>query len=89
MCVVSVIAQARMLDGTLVENIRNAWGGGVVDWLAPDEAAEFSLRAAPDNFEAVWKSCQALEVDLILQRGDRRRKKLLLADMDSTMIFQE
>ncbi len=89
MCVVSVIAQARMLDGTLVENIRNAWGGGVVDWLAPDEAAEFSLRAAPDNFETVWKSCQALEVDLILQRGDRRRKKLLLADMDSTMIFQE
>ena len=89
MFVVSVIAQAGMLDGMLVENIRNAWGGGVVDWLALDEAAEFPLTAAPDNYEAVWKSCQAMEVDLILQRGDRRRKKLLLADMDSTMIAQE
>ena len=89
MFVVSVIAQAGMLDGMLVENVRNAWGGGVVDWLAPDEAAEFSITAEPDNFETVWKSCQAMEVDLILQRNVHRRKKLLLADMDSTMIAQE
>ena len=89
MFVVSVIAQAGMLDGMLVENVRNAWGGGVVDWLAPDEAAEFSITAEPDNFETVWKSCQAMEVDLILQRDVHRRKKLLLADMDSTMIAQE
>ena len=89
MFVVSVISQAGMLDGMLVENVRNAWGGGVVDWLAPDEAAEFSITAEPDNFEPVWKSCQAMEVDLILQRDVHRRKKLLLADMDSTMIAQE
>jgi len=89
MFVVSVIAQAGILDGMLVENIRNTWGGGVVNWLAPGEAAEFPLTTAPDDFETVWKSCQALEVDLILQRGDRQRKKLLLADMDSTMIAQE
>ena len=89
MFVVSVISQAGMLDGMLVENVRNAWGGSVVDWLAPDEAAEFSITAEPDNFETVWKSCQAMEVDLILQRDVHRRKKLLLADMDSTMIAQE
>ena len=89
MFVVSVIAQAGILDGMLVENIRNTCGGGVVNWLAPGEAAEFPLTTAPDDFETVWKSCQALEVDLILQRGERQRKKLLLADMDSTMIAQE
>ena len=89
MFVVSVISQAGMLDGMLVENVRNAWGGGVVEWLAPNEAAEFSITAEPDNFETAWKSCQAMEVDLILQRDVHRRKKLLLADMDSTMIAQE
>ena len=89
MFVVSVISQAGMLDRMLVENVRNAWGGGVVDWLAPDEAAEFSIKAEPDNFETVWKNCQAMKVDLVLQRDIHRRKKLLLADMDSTMIAQE
>ena len=78
-----------MLDGMLVENVRNALSGGVVDWLAPDDATEFTITAEPDNFEIVWKSCQAMEVDLILQRDIHRHKKLLLADMDSTMITQE
>ena len=57
MFVVSVISQAGMLDRMLVENVRNAWGGGVVDWLAPKEAAEFSIKAEPDNFETVSKNC--------------------------------
>lgn len=89
MYVTSLIAQAGMLDATLVENLRNAWGGGIVEWLAPDEAAEFQLEVRPSNFDKVWTNLQAMEVDLALQYSKNRRKKLLIADMDSTMIAQE
>ena len=37
------------LDPALVESLRNAWGGGDALWLAPDEAAEFSLAQMPEN----------------------------------------
>lgn len=77
------------LDPTLVQSLRNAWGGGDVVWLAPDIAAEFSLAAEPANFWEVWETAQSMGVDLVLQHTQGRRKKMLLADMDSTMIQQE
>jgi phosphoserine phosphatase len=77
------------LDPALVESLRNAWGGGDAVWLSPDEAAEFSLPAIPENRWDVWADVQALGVDLIVQPLAGRRKKMLLADMDSTMIQQE
>ncbi|MCK0141539.1 phosphoserine phosphatase SerB [Aliiroseovarius sp. F20344] len=80
---------ARNLEPALVENLRNAWGGGDAVWLAPDEAAEFSLDALPDNQWDVWEDLQKLGVDLIVLPAEGRKKKMLLADMDSTMIQQE
>ena len=77
------------LDAALVESLRNAWGGGDALWLAPDEAAEFSLAQLPENRWDVWKSCQSMGVDLVIVPSEGRRKKMLLADMDSTMIQQE
>ncbi|MFT6676233.1 MAG: phosphoserine phosphatase [Sulfitobacter sp.] len=80
---------ARALDPALVESLRNAWGGGDALWLAPDEAAEFGIPQEPANLWDVWQDCQDLGVDLILVPAAGRRKKMLLADMDSTMIQQE
>ena len=80
---------ARALDGALVENLRNAWGGGDVNWLAIDEAAEFTVPAVPDNFWDIWAELQKTCVDLVVQPLAGRRKRMLLADMDSTMIRQE
>jgi phosphoserine phosphatase len=80
---------ARNLDPALVESLRNAWGGGDAVWLSPDEAAEFSLGVMPDNLWEVWETCQSMGVDLVIVPTDARRKKMLLADMDSTMIQQE
>ncbi len=80
---------APSLDPALVESLRNAWGGGDAQWLAPDEAAEFSLTTMPDNQWDVWADLQNMGVDLILQPLKGRRKKMVLADMDSTMIQQE
>lgn len=89
MFVTSLIAPAGLLDPALVENLRNAWGGGDAVWLSPNEAAEFPVREMPENRWDVWDSLQAMQVDLIVQPADGRRKRMLLADMDSTMIQQE
>ncbi|NOD86678.1 MULTISPECIES: phosphoserine phosphatase SerB [unclassified Ruegeria] len=80
---------APSLDSALPESLRNAWGGGDIFWLNPDEAAEFELNAIPDNRWDVWADLQGMGVDLILQPAQGRRKQMLLADMDSTMIQQE
>ena len=80
---------ARNLDAALVDSLRNAWGGGDAIWLSPDEAAEFALPKMPDNRWDVWADLQDMGVDLVILPSDARRKKMLLADMDSTMIQQE
>ena len=77
------------LDPHLVQSLCNAWGGGDVTWLAPDEAAEFALPILPDNRWSVWDDLQIKQVDLVVQPTEGRRKVILLADMDSTMIQQE
>lgn len=79
----------RRLDAALVDNLRNAWGGGDALWLAPDEAAEFNMMQRPDTLWDAWADLQKMGVDLIVQPSESRRKKMLLADMDSTMIEQE
>ncbi|MGB2203374.1 MAG: phosphoserine phosphatase SerB, partial [Pseudooceanicola atlanticus] len=89
MHVVTLIAKPGQLDPAGAEALRNAWGGGALQWLAPDEAAEFTLPEVPSNADQVWQDFQALGVDLNIQPADGRRKKMLLADMDSTMIQQE
>ena len=78
-----------LLDRTTVESLRNAWGGGDARWLDPGVAAEFPLDAVPENLWDIWAGLQALKIDLAVQPTAGRRKRLLLADMDSTMIRQE
>jgi len=80
---------ARNLTPDLVESLRNAWGGGTATWLAPDEAAEFPINTLPDTLWQVWADVQKMQIDLVVQPAEGRRKKMLLADMDSTMIQQE
>lgn len=79
----------RKIETPLVESLRNAWGGGDAIWLSVDEAAEFEVPVEPSNFWDVWSDLQSNGVDLVIQSTDGRRKKMLLADMDSTMIRQE
>ncbi len=77
------------LDRATVEGLRNAWGGGDAAWLMPGVAAEFRVAEEPANLWQVWADLQGLGVDLALVPDEGRRKRLLLADMDSTMIRQE
>ncbi|MEC8628969.1 MAG: phosphoserine phosphatase SerB [Pseudomonadota bacterium] len=77
------------LTPATVDALRNAWGGGDAQWLASDEAAEFAVEIVPENRWDVWSDMQALGVDMVVQPAEGRKKKMLLADMDSTMIEQE
>ncbi len=79
----------RNLEATAVDTLRDAWGGGAARWLAPGEAAEFDLERIPENRWQVWADLQELGIDLAVLPAAGRRKKMLLADMDSTMIGQE
>ena len=78
-----------VLDRATVEALRNAWGGGEARWLNPGVAAEFAVQARPANQWQVWQDLQGLRVDMAIQPTAGRRKALLIADMDSTMIRQE
>ncbi len=79
----------RKLEAALVDSLRNAWGGADANWLAIDEAANFAITKVPDNQWDVWADLQGEGVDLVVQPYSNLRKKMLLADMDSTMIQQE
>ncbi|MBL9064017.1 phosphoserine phosphatase SerB [Tabrizicola sp.] len=78
-----------VLERVTVESLRNAWGGGAARWLDPGVAAEFDLDHVPENRWQVWEGLQALRVDMAVQNAQGRKKRLLIADMDSTMIRQE
>ncbi|MEP3034922.1 MAG: phosphoserine phosphatase SerB, partial [Pseudoruegeria sp.] len=77
------------LDLATTEALRNAWGGTDILWLSPGEAAEFAIEMIPTNLWDVWADLQKVGIDLIVLPTANRAKKMLLADMDSTMIRQE
>jgi phosphoserine phosphatase len=78
-----------VLERVTVESLRDAWGGGQARWLDPGVAAEFDLEAVPANRWEVWEGLQSLQIDMVVQSAEGRKKRLLIADMDSTMIRQE
>lgn len=91
MFTISILAAPARADlsPALVEDLRRRWDGGPPIWLAPGIAAEFALAAPPADFWDAWQGLQARGFDLALQPTRGRRKAVLLADMDSTMIQQE
>jgi phosphoserine phosphatase len=78
-----------VVERVTVESLRNAWGGGEARWLDSGVAAEIAVEAVPANRWEVWADLQSLRIDMVVQRAEGRKKRLLIADMDSTMIRQE
>lgn len=64
---------------------------GTVDWLDQDVAADLPFDgSAPDDLAAALREALSrFAVDVNLQDALGRRKKLLIADMDSTVITSE
>jgi phosphoserine phosphatase len=63
-----------------------------IDWLEPGRAADVNLATTPRELPALRRALHeagAGFADVVVQRAAGRRKMLLVADMDSTMIGQE
>ncbi len=81
------------LDSTVVDGARAVLGSaGPAHWLFNEVAIDIAfdstedMRAIADRLRAARGD---LPIDVVVQPADNRRKKLFLADMDSTMIGQE
>jgi phosphoserine phosphatase len=64
---------------------------GDIDWLAPGIACDIALDAPPEPGlrEIAAMALAGRPVDAVLQPAEGRRKKLLVADMESTIIVNE
>ncbi|MFK5998801.1 MAG: phosphoserine phosphatase SerB [Rhodobacterales bacterium] len=91
MYVATLIANPEQANLTSAMAIQTAIKLGVqgMVWLAENVACDIEMTNRPDNTDAVWQELQKQEIDFVIQPIDGRRKKILLADMDSTMIRQE
>ncbi len=89
MDMISLVAAPGALEPAHVRAVRDAFGGGDADWLSGGEAAEFPVEARPAMLGHVAGEMRGLGVDVNCVPAAGRRKRLLLADMDSTMIGQE
>jgi phosphoserine phosphatase len=91
--VATLIAPAGRLDASALARAAAALPGAAPPaWLADREAAEISFTAdAGIDQSALSERLRGLtgSIDVVVQRAANRRKKLFLADMDSTMIGQE
>ena len=77
------------LESALLDSLRGQWAGRDARWLNPGIAAEFQLGERPADFDQVRDDLATIGLDMAVQPTHGRRKRLLLADMDSTMIDQE
>jgi len=77
------------LDRATAADLARRWQGAEPRWLCPGVAAEIGLAAPPPDRAAVAAALRARRIDLAVVPAHGRRKRALLADMDSTMIEQE
>jgi phosphoserine phosphatase len=79
---------ATSLGDAIIARVRDAIQGGEPATLSPGEAVDIPVRAAPD-MAVVAAALDGARVDAIPTRARGRRKGLLLADMDSTIVTSE
>ncbi|WBU63717.1 phosphoserine phosphatase SerB [Paracoccus aerodenitrificans] len=77
------------LDSERVDALRHLFDGGNAIWLADKLAAEFPANRLPEDALRIAEDTRMAGFDLVIQPTQGRRKAVLLADMDSTMIQQE
>ena len=94
--VLTLVAPPGALSKRAVGEIRDALqrlgaSAGAADWLAPDEAADLPFGGlAPEQADAAARAALGgAAVDVVAQAARDRRKRLLLADMDSTIVTTE
>ncbi len=82
----------RNVSASLANMASRSVGASVVRWLGEGVACDLVLAEGAETTETIAALRTALghePVDVIVQQAETRRKTILLADMDSTMIDQE
>jgi phosphoserine phosphatase len=94
--VLTLVAPPGALPSALIARVRTALSGlgadpGTPDWLAEAEAVDLPFSGLnPDQAAAAARAALSAEpVDAIAQAAGGRRKALLIADMDSTIVTSE
>jgi phosphoserine phosphatase len=80
-------AATTLSPGTIAA-VRDLVRGEAVDVLSPGEAVDIPLPAPPD-LDAVRAALEGAPIDAIVTGAAQRRKHLLVADMDSTIVTSE
>ena len=88
--VLTLVADPRAtpLTPALLARVRAAAGGGAPVILSPGEAADIPLPALPDP-GAIRAALDGAPIDALVLPAAGRRKRLLIADMDSTIVTGE
>jgi phosphoserine phosphatase len=84
----TLIAEAGDLAPSLVSQVVEATGAGPAIELAPAEAADLPCPTPPD-LARVRAALAGAPVDAVVTPAANRRKRLLIADMDSTIVTSE
>ncbi len=79
---------ATTLSPAVIARVREAVRGAEPEILSPGEACDIPCRVVPDMF-AVEAALERLPIDAITTPARNRRKALLVADMDSTIVTNE
>lgn len=78
------------LSPTDIGTVCTLSGGSVHTVLSPDEAVDIACTGmTPERLEEIRSALGERPVDVLLTAAAGRRKKILVADMDSTMVTSE
>ena len=80
--------ESTALSAATIARVRGVVSGGPAETLSPGEAVAILLAAVPD-MDAVRAALDGAAVDAIATPTAGRRKSLLIADMDSTIVTGE
>jgi len=88
--VITLIADraATALTRAITDSVREAIAGGEPVVLSPGEATDIPVAAAPD-IATIRAALAGMPIDAIASTTENRRKRLLVADMDSTIVTGE
>lgn len=76
------------LTDAMVERVRRSIAGGEAAWLSPGEAAEIPCMMEPER-DIIAEALEGAPIDALCVKARGRRKAVLIADMDSTIVTSE
>ena len=82
-------AEAALSDAALARAAQALPSRARTRWLSPGEAADLICEGEPGDLAALRAAATEARADVIVQPLAARAKRLLVADMDSTLIGQE